>query len=136
MFNKLYNEMCITQHINIIIQKLMTLLAEISGEPETKTIIFVETKRRVDDITRAVCRNGWRAAAIHGNKTQQERDYVLSSFRNGRQSILGKCLVSHNFTAFENYDNNFYYFFPLNLIVATDVAARGLGKIFCGEYVG
>ncbi|XP_031639462.1 ATP-dependent RNA helicase dbp2-like [Contarinia nasturtii] len=79
-------------------QKLMTLLQEISGEPETKTIIFVETKRRVDEITRAVCRNGWRAVAIHGNKTQQERDYVLSSFRNGRQSIL----------------------------VATDVAARGL----------
>lgn len=45
----------------------MTLLSEISGEPETKTIIFVETKRRVDEITRAVCRNGWRAAAIHGN---------------------------------------------------------------------
>lgn len=44
----------------------MTLLQEISGEPETKTIIFVETKRRVDEITRAVCRNGWRAVAIHG----------------------------------------------------------------------
>lgn len=79
-------------------QKLMTLLSEISSEPETKTIIFVETKRRVDEITRAVCRNGWRAVAIHGNKTQQERDYVLNSFRNGRQAIL----------------------------VATDVAARGL----------
>lgn len=44
----------------------MTLLSEISSEPETKTIIFVETKRRVDEITRAVCRNGWRAVAIHG----------------------------------------------------------------------
>lgn len=71
-------------------QKLMTLLGEISTEPETKTIIFVETKRRVDDITRAICRNGWRAAAIHGNKTQQERDFVLNAFRNGRQAILGK----------------------------------------------
>lgn len=80
--------------------KLMKLLTEISSENETKTIIFVETKRRVDDITRAVCRNGWKACAIHGDKTQQERDYVLNSFRNGRQAIL----------------------------VATDVAARGLGK--------
>lgn len=111
----------------------MTLLSEISSEPETKTIIFVETKRRVDEITRAVCRNGWRAVAIHGkfpikkktkkshkfyrlyiwillsgNKTQQERDYVLNSFRNGRQAIL----------------------------VATDVAARGLGKSFCGQCIG
>lgn len=89
-------------------QKLMKLLAEIAAEAETKTIIFVETKRRVDDITRAVCRNGWRAVAIHGNKTQQERDYVLNSFRTGRQSIL----------------------------VATDVAARGLGKSFCGQCIG
>ncbi|XP_058057456.1 uncharacterized protein LOC131208658 [Anopheles bellator] len=79
-------------------QKLMKLLTEISAEPDTKTIIFVETKRRVDDITRIVNRNGWRAVAIHGDKSQQERDYVLSAFRNGRQGIL----------------------------VATDVAARGL----------
>uniref|UniRef100_A0A182PHN0 RNA helicase n=1 Tax=Anopheles epiroticus TaxID=199890 RepID=A0A182PHN0_9DIPT len=79
-------------------QKLMKLLTEISAEPDTKTIIFVETKRRVDDITRIVNRNGWRAVAIHGDKSQQERDYVLSTFRNGRQGIL----------------------------VATDVAARGL----------
>lgn len=81
--------------------KLMKLLTEISSENETKTIIFVETKRRVDEITRAVNRNGWKACAIHGDKTQQERDYVLHAFRNGRQAIL----------------------------VATDVAARGLGEL-------
>lgn len=81
--------------------KLMKLLTEISVEPETKTIIFVETKRKVDDITRSVNRNGWKACAIHGDKSQQERDYVLQSFRRGRQAIL----------------------------VATDVAARGLGKL-------
>lgn len=80
--------------------KLMKLLAEISSESETKTIVFVETKRRVDDITRAINRNGWKAIAIHGDKSQQERDYVLNAFRNGRHGIL----------------------------VATDVAARGLGK--------
>lgn len=89
-------------------QKLMKLLTEISVEAETKTIIFVETKRRVDEITRAVNRNGYRAVAIHGNKTQQERDFVLNSFRRGRQAIL----------------------------VATDVAARGLGKILCGQFNG
>ena len=80
--------------------KLMKLLTEISVEADTKTIIFVETKRKVDDITRSVNRNGWKAGAIHGDKSQQERDYVLNSFRRGRQAIL----------------------------VATDVAARGLGK--------
>ena len=78
--------------------KLIKLLTEISSENETKTIIFVETKKRVDEITRTISRQGWRACAIHGDKSQQERDFVLNSFRNGRQSIL----------------------------VATDVAARGL----------
>ncbi|XP_002135506.1 ATP-dependent RNA helicase DBP2 isoform X1 [Drosophila persimilis] len=78
--------------------KLIKLLSDISAENETKTIIFVETKKRVDEITRNISRQGWRACAIHGDKSQQERDFVLSSFRNGRHSIL----------------------------VATDVAARGL----------
>ncbi|XP_044009865.1 ATP-dependent RNA helicase dbp2-like isoform X1 [Aphidius gifuensis] len=79
-------------------EKLMKLLEEISNEPEKKTIIFVETKRKVDDITRAINRYGWKAIGIHGDKSQQERDHVLNQFRNSRSEIL----------------------------VATDVAARGL----------
>uniref|UniRef100_A0A1B0GM31 RNA helicase n=1 Tax=Phlebotomus papatasi TaxID=29031 RepID=A0A1B0GM31_PHLPP len=78
--------------------KLMKLLAEISSEGETKTIIFVETKRRVEEISRIINRNGWRSCSIHGDKSQQERDYVLNSFRGNKHGIL----------------------------VATDVAARGL----------
>lgn len=81
-------------------EKLMKLLGEV-GDPDAKVIVFVETKRKVDDITRLINRNGWKACAIHGDKSQQERDFVLNSFRRGRQAIL----------------------------VATDVAARGLGKI-------
>lgn len=41
------------------------------------------------------------AVAIHGDKSQRERDFVLNKFRTDRQGIL----------------------------VATDVAARGLGKL-------
>ncbi|XP_049863206.1 uncharacterized protein LOC126356303 [Schistocerca gregaria] len=78
--------------------KLMKLLSEIAAEPDSKTIIFVETKRKVDDITRSIVRYGWPAKSIHGDKSQQERDYVLAEFRNGKAAIL----------------------------VATDVAARGL----------
>ena len=40
----------------------------------------------------------YRAAALHGDKRQQERDFVLAAFKDGRQPVL----------------------------VATDVAARGL----------
>lgn len=48
---------------------------------------------------------------MHGDKSQQERDFVLSEFRTGKSQIL----------------------------VATDVAARGLGKFsysFCGMFSG
>ncbi|XP_014473778.1 PREDICTED: ATP-dependent RNA helicase dbp2-like [Dinoponera quadriceps] len=78
--------------------KLFRLLQEIGNEKENKTIIFVETKRKVDDITRNIRRDGWQALSIHGDKNQQERDHVLQEFRSGRAPIL----------------------------VATDVAARGL----------
>lgn len=78
------------------------LLQEIgqSQEPGAKTIIFVETKRKVENITRNIRRYGWPAVCMHGDKSQQERDEVLYQFKQGRASIL----------------------------VATDVAARGLGK--------
>jgi len=79
-------------------QKLMTLLQEIAAEQENKTIIFAETKRKVDSITRAMRRDGWPAMCIHGDKAQPERDWVLNEFRSGKAPIL----------------------------VATDVAARGL----------
>ncbi|CAH1170014.1 unnamed protein product [Phaedon cochleariae] len=78
--------------------KLSTLLKEIMAEKENKTIIFIETKRKVDDITRKMKRDGWPAVCIHGDKSQQERDWVLQDFRNNKAPIL----------------------------VATDVAARGL----------
>ncbi|XP_034934045.1 ATP-dependent RNA helicase dbp2-like [Chelonus insularis] len=78
--------------------KLQRLLQEIGTEKENKTIIFVETKRKVDDITRNIRRDGWQALSIHGDKNQHERDHVLQEFRSGRAPIL----------------------------VATDVAARGL----------
>ncbi|XP_028178881.1 uncharacterized protein LOC135077505 isoform X1 [Ostrinia nubilalis] len=78
--------------------KLTNLLKEIASERDNKVIVFVETKKKVDDIARSVRRNGHKALAIHGDKSQPERDAVLSEFRNGATAIL----------------------------IATDVAARGL----------
>ncbi len=68
--------------------KLLKLLTEISSELDRKTIIFVETKRKVDEITRSIQKQGHRAIAIHGDKRQNERDYVLKSFRSGGSEIL------------------------------------------------
>lgn len=62
------------------------------------TLVFVETKRGADALEHWLCRNGYPATAIHGDKVQMERERALRSFKNGSTPIL----------------------------VATDVAARGL----------
>ncbi|XP_038720716.1 DEAD-box ATP-dependent RNA helicase 46 [Tripterygium wilfordii] len=66
-------------------------------ERGSKIIIFCSTKKLCDQLARSIGRN-FRAAAIHGDKSQGERDWVLNQFRSGKSPIL----------------------------VATDVAARGL----------
>jgi len=78
--------------------KLMRLMEEIMGESQNKTIIFTETKRKCDQITRDMRRDGWPAMCIHGDKSQPERDWVLNEFRSGKSPIM----------------------------VATDVASRGI----------
>ena len=69
-------------------------------EKEQKTIIFTGTKRAADEITRFLRQEGFGALAIHGDKKQQERDWVMHEFKSGKAPIL----------------------------IATDVAARGLGR--------
>jgi superfamily II DNA/RNA helicase len=78
--------------------KLFQVLDEISQQEEKKTMIFTQTKKGADNLTRRMYAQGYSAVAIHGDKTQSERDSVLHDFRSGRSMIL----------------------------VATDVAARGL----------
>uniref|UniRef100_A0A7I4EB43 RNA helicase n=1 Tax=Physcomitrium patens TaxID=3218 RepID=A0A7I4EB43_PHYPA len=68
-----------------------------SQEKGSRIIIFCSTKRACDTLTRCLGHE-FGAAAIHGDKSQDERESVLSHFRNGRTPVL----------------------------VATDVAARGL----------
>ena len=78
---------------------LVQNLRQIMSQGPNKVLIFTATKRTADDITR-VCRDAsFPALGIHGDKSQGEHDWVLSEFRTGR------CMI----------------------MVATDVAARGLG---------
>lgn len=69
-------------HFNILFFyfRLQDLLQEISNvSPEGgKTIIFVETKKKVESITKTIRRYGWPAVCIHGDKSQLERDFVLT----------------------------------------------------------
>lgn len=49
----------------------------------SKVLIFTSTKRMADNLTRMLRQDGWPARAIHGDKSQQERDWVLQEFRTG-----------------------------------------------------
>jgi hypothetical protein len=79
--------------------RLVKLLEQISAE-SAKVLIFIGTKRVADDLTKYLRQDGWPALAIHGDKQQQERDWVLAEFKSGRSPIM----------------------------IATDVASRGLGS--------
>lgn len=61
-------------------------------------IIFARTKKRVDELNQALAHRGYSAGAIHGDLNQNQRNSVMGQFRSGAIEIL----------------------------VATDVAARGL----------
>ncbi|CAG7852809.1 ATP-dependent RNA helicase DBP2-A [Serendipita indica DSM 11827] len=92
----------ITQTVEVVTDfekrnKLLKHLELISNE-NGKVLIFVATKRVADDITKYLRQDGWPALAIHGDKEQRERDWVLAEFKSGRSPIL----------------------------IATDVASRGL----------
>ncbi|CAJ1963083.1 unnamed protein product [Sphenostylis stenocarpa] len=90
----------ITQYVEVVPQmekqrRLEQILR--TQERGSKVIIFCSTKRLCDQLARNIGRT-FGAAAIHGDKSQADRDWVLSQFRTGKSPIL----------------------------VATDVAARGL----------
>ncbi|VDP24788.1 unnamed protein product [Echinostoma caproni] len=76
-------------------QRLIELLTMFG---RSRCLVFVETKRKTDQITYTLRRRGFAVGAMHGDKQQRDREMTLSSFRDGR----------------------------INVLVATDVASRGL----------
>jgi ATP-dependent RNA helicase DDX5/DBP2 len=45
-----------------------------SSDAIAKTIVFCETKRNADALTRSLVSAGWPTGALHGDKEQRERD--------------------------------------------------------------
>jgi ATP-dependent RNA helicase RhlE len=78
--------------------KLTTLIDVLRSETIDRTLIFTRTKHGADKIARGLVRAGIGAEAIHGNKSQSQRERVLAAFRQG----------------------------TIRTLVATDIAARGI----------
>jgi len=79
-------------------QKRKYLSDLLANESMKQVIVFARTKHGADRVTRDLERDGFNAAVIHGNKSQNARQRALNGFRDGSVRIL----------------------------VATDIAARGI----------
>ncbi|KAH7214755.1 ATP-dependent RNA helicase dbp-2 [Fusarium oxysporum] len=96
----------ITQIVEVVTDmekrdRMIKHLEKVMENKENKILIFVGTKRIADEITRFLRQDGWPALSIHGDKQQNERDWVLDQFKTGKSPIM----------------------------VATDVASRGIGAL-------
>jgi len=75
------------------------LLAELlKSEPVERVLVFTRTKHGADKVVRGLQKSGFAVEAIHGNKSQNQRERVLADFRSGK----------------------------LRTLIATDIAARGI----------
>jgi len=75
------------------------LLVQVLQRPEVETaLVFTRTKYGADKVARYLNQQGIKAEAIHGNKTQPQRDRAMNGFRQGK----------------------------INVLIATDIAARGI----------
>ncbi|HVX44578.1 MAG TPA: DEAD/DEAH box helicase [Mycobacteriales bacterium] len=85
------------QVLRIDPQDKVAVAAQIASRP-ARTLFFVRTKHGADRLARQLGRAGVAALAIHGNRSQNQRQRALEEFADGRTRVL----------------------------VATDVAARGI----------
>ncbi len=76
---------------NLLVEVLKT-------ETTDRVLVFTRTKHGADKVVRALQKTGFAAEAIHGNKSQNQRERVLADFREGK----------------------------LRILIATDIAARGI----------
>lgn len=90
----------IEQSVNFLLKddKLNLLEKILISEDIKSALIFTRTKHGADRVVRKLDQVGIKAAAIHGNKSQNNRERALNKFRSGE----------------------------LKFLIATDIAARGI----------
>jgi len=78
--------------------KASMLVEVLKTEKTNRVLVFTRTKHGADKVVRGLQKAGHAAEAIHGNKSQNQRERVLAAFRDGK----------------------------LRTLIATDIAARGI----------
>ena len=78
--------------------KAVLLKELLRANPDSLSLVFAKTKHGAEKLMSHLAHSGFKAASIHGNKSQGQRDRALKGFRDGEVRVL----------------------------VATDVAARGI----------
>ncbi|XP_020578514.1 DEAD-box ATP-dependent RNA helicase 37-like [Phalaenopsis equestris] len=67
---------------------LLTQTANGVQEKKALTLVFVGTKKVADALEHWLCVKGFPATSIHGDRTQQELENALRSFKTGQTPIL------------------------------------------------
>ncbi|KAH8194975.1 hypothetical protein TruAng_010860 [Truncatella angustata] len=109
----------ITQIVEVVSEsekrdKMIKHLEKIMDDKANKCLIFVGTKRVADEITRFLRQDGWPALSIHGDKQQNERDWVLDQFKNGKSPIMVATDVASRGIDVRNITHVFNYDYPNN----------------------
>lgn len=80
------------------LHKIDAMARLLEVEPYEAVLVFVKTKTDAEDVTRRLCARGYAAESLHGDIPQKMREKIVDKIKNGQ----------------------------LDILVATDVAARGL----------
>ncbi|GIZ37567.1 hypothetical protein CKM354_000101100 [Cercospora kikuchii] len=94
--------------------KMLRHLEKIMEDKAHKILIFTSTKRVADDITRFLRQDGWPALSIHGDKQQNERDWVLNEFKTGKSPIMVATDVASRGIDVKDITHVFNYDYPNN----------------------
>lgn len=87
--------------------QLVDIIRAHKEQQQQQAIVFAATRRRADKLASNLKSEGFRVSAIHGDLSQKERDHVMNRFRKGADNVL----------------------------VATDIAARGIDVPAVGHVI-
>ncbi|KAG0285808.1 hypothetical protein BGZ96_010010 [Linnemannia gamsii] len=69
-------------------QKEETLISLLLSQPPSRTIIFVDSKRKADNLDDVLYNKNFPCISLHGDRSQREREAAMDAFKTGRSPIL------------------------------------------------